>query len=627
VKRIALIFVVACHASAKPSLAHSSAMALSADGKTLFVVNPEADSVSELNLSTRTLTREILLAPAHPVLDAGGNYAPAVMPRAAALSPDGRTLYVSGERSSAVHVVDVASGAMKKSIVVGSEPIGVVVSSDGDSVFVACSQDATVVKIETSTLAITTTATVDDKPWALAWAPDGTTLLVSHFLGSAITALNSQTMTVRASWPVPDMPARGDARLAHGQARGFYDLATRPSTGEIWIAHTLLGTDTAQPALNFESTAFPALSLFATSGTFEQTLSTDAQDVPGIDGAFADVVSGPHALVFTPDGEFVLMADANSEDMLIVDAQSHAEVALVRPLPGHMPEGIVVAADGLHAYVYERTTNDVAVIALTRTADALSAAVDGAVIATLAADPMPAQVRLGQHLFNSSNSDEFALTTDHWISCATCHMEGRSDAVTWKFAQGPRDTPSNAGGVSATGFLFRTADRNQVQQYWKTINVEQGGHFDPNDAEQASQLDAITTYVNFALPLPIPPKTDASLVARGSVVFASAGCASCHSGSHYTDSGAGNPTLDLAGPIVLHDVGTCAAGDVAHEDFIGDARQACAFDTPSLRGVASTAPYLHDGSAPTLEAAIAKMGATALSAADQKALVEFLRSL
>ena len=29
--------------------------------------------------------------------------------------------------------------------------------------------------------------------------------------------------------------------------------------------------------------------------------------------------------------------------------------------------------------------------------------------------------------------------------------------MTWKFAQGPRDTPTNAGGVLDTGFLFRTA--------------------------------------------------------------------------------------------------------------------------------------------------------------------------
>jgi cytochrome c peroxidase len=56
------------------------------------------------------------------------------------------------------------------------------------------------------------------------------------------------------------------------------------------------------------------------------------------------------------------------------------------------------------------------------------------------------------------------------------------------------------------------------------------------------------------------------------------------------------------------------------------------FDTPSLSGVASTPPYLHDGSAPTLRAVLettrGKMGdITHLSPDDEDALVEYLRSL
>ena len=42
-----------------------------------------------------------------------------------------------------------------------------------------------------------------------------------------------------------------------------------------------------------------------------------------------------------------------------------------------------------------------------------------------------------------------------------------------------RVRPRFAGGMLDTGFLFRTADRSQVQDYWKTIDVEQGGFFQP----------------------------------------------------------------------------------------------------------------------------------------------------
>jgi len=612
-----------------PSAVHSSSLALSADGRLLFVVNPDADSVSVLDVRTRVLEREIALADAVPALDGAGNYAPAILPRSVALSPSGATLYVTAERANALLVVDVASGRVQSRVPVGSEPIGVVVSPAGDSVYVACSQDATVVRVDSKSLQITATAHVTSEPWALALSADGSQLFATHLLGPGVTAIDPSGMTARAPWTIPDLAARGDKRLAHGQVRGIYDAALRPGTSELWAAHLLLGTDTAQPELDFESTAFPALSLLHADGRYEQTLSSDAQDVPGVDGSFADVVSGPHALAFTPDGEYALMVAANSEDVLVVDASRRVEADLVRPLPGKLPEGIVISPDGSRAFVDQRNSADVAILRLDRSSGALEASVDGPPIARLRHDPMPETLRLGQALFNSANSGRFPITTEHWIACATCHVEGRSDAVTWLFAPGPRDTPSNAGGMLGTGFLFRTADRNQVQDYWHTINIEQGGRFDP--VAQASLLDALTAYVNQAIPLPEPPTTDAALVERGAAVFEHAGCGRCHSGARFTDSGMGNAALDLAGPVLLHDVGTCVTSgafpDVAHADVAGNAREACAFDTPSLNGVSSSAPYLHDGSAATLREAIQKMPDAPASAAELDALVEYLRSL
>ncbi|MGH7330141.1 MAG: hypothetical protein ACREJX_17485, partial [Polyangiaceae bacterium] len=186
-----------------------------------------------------------------------------------------------------------------------------------------------------------------------------------------------------------------------------------------------------------------------------------------------------------------------------------------------------------------------------------------------------------------------------------------------------------------TGFLFRTADRTSVRDYWRTINVEQGGHFDASDPGQSALLDALTAYVNFAIPFPVPPTTDAVLVAKGKDVFDGEGCGDCHAGPRFTDSGSNNPTLDLSGRITLHDVGTCVAGgdfpDVDHQDVDGNPRAACAFDTPSLNGVSSTPPYLHDGSAKTLRDAVdamtLKQGKPALPEEDANALVEYLKSL
>ncbi len=60
-------------------------------------------------------------------------------------------------------------------------------------------------------------------------------------------------------------------------------------------------------------------------------------------------------------------------------------------------------------------------------------------------DPMPAAMRDGQFLFNTANSSVVGITQNFWVACASCHIEGRTDAVTWRFLPGPRDTPSNAG--------------------------------------------------------------------------------------------------------------------------------------------------------------------------------------
>jgi hypothetical protein len=361
-------------------------------------------------------------------------------------------------------------------------------------------------------------------------------------------------------------------------------------------------------------------------------------------------------MAFSGDGKYVFVADSDSEDLLVVDAERRVEVTDVRPLPGHLPEGLVWSNG--EVYVQERNTEDVVAFRVSAGGGSVSLTQDGDPIPTLSSDPMPANLRLGQKLFFSADSDDVPITQNHWVACATCHIEGRSDAVTWLFAEGPRDTPTNAGGVLDTGFLLRTADRTQVQDYWETIDVEQGGDFHPGGSQQPL-LDAVAAYVNYALPAPVPPSLDethsisgaalASLRSQGEGVFVRSGCPTCHSGPAKTDSGNGNAALDLAGPIVgattpggvlLHDVGTCVTSgpwpDVPHDDIAGNARSACAFDTPALRGLADSAPYLHDGSAATLEDVLPVMlqastlaggSAPTLSPADRTALVEYLRGL
>jgi YVTN family beta-propeller protein len=644
---------------------HSSSLAASTDGTRLYVVHPDADSVSRLDLASRRIVQERTLSAQPPALDTAGRYEPAVSPRALALNAAGDTLYVTGQRSGRVYALDAQTLEVRKDAPVCAEPMGVLVSADDASVFIACSQDDAIVQLSASKLERTAREPSARKPWALAWAADGETLLATHFLGPGVSRFHTQPLARDALWSLADgaqpdagVPTGDRAALAlqpHGVVRGLYDAQVRPGTSELWIAHLMLGNDTPQPQLDFQRTVFPSVSILDSAGTQLARLSVQAD--PSSPQAFGDVVSGPHALAFTDDGKLAFVVDENSEDLLVIDAEQRIEAQLVRPLPGHMPEGALWTHDRL--YVQERNSEDIVAFRVERHDLEVEVLQDGPAWHSSSHDPMPAELRLGQKVFYSANSDDVPTTQNHWVACASCHLEGRSDAVTWKFSQGLRDTPTNAGGMLDTGFLFRTADRTRVQDYWQTIDIEQGGHMSADQAAQQPLLDALARFVNYAIPTPVPPSLDASyslegeglqaLRAHGREVFERMRCNDCHDGPALTDSARDNPGLDLSGPVVsaaepggvlLHDVGTCAsaddAADAAHLDIQGNAREACAFDTPQLRGLWDSAPYLHDGSAATLEDTLPSMlkasvlpdePAPLLLADDQRALIEYLRGL
>jgi cytochrome c peroxidase len=73
--------------------------------------------------------------------------------------------------------------------------------------------------------------------------------------------------------------------------------------------------------------------------------------------------------------------------------------------------------------------------------------------------------------------------------------------------------------------------------------------------------------------------------------FNKARCVACHSGAYFTDGGFHN--IGLGSQETLADVGREAV-----TNMVGDRGS---FKTPSLREVARSAPYMHDGSLETLE--------------------------
>jgi len=81
---------------------------------------------------------------------------------------------------------------------------------------------------------------------------------------------------------------------------------------------------------------------------------------------------------------------------------------------------------------------------------------------------------------------------------------------------------------------------------------------------------------------------------RGFEIFNNKGhCAECHSGWAFTDSS-------------FHDIGTAKGDDIGRGRYFSNSlKLRYAFKTPTLRDVDRRAPYMHDGSVPTLEDVIA----------------------
>jgi hypothetical protein len=134
----------------------------------------------------------------------------------------------------------------------------------------------------------------------------------------------------------------------------------------------------------------------------------------------------------------------------------------------------------------------------------------------------------------------------------------------------------------------------------------------------SGELDDLAAYVASLGTFDLSPSrpSAASLsttAAEGRTVFINAGCASCHAGTHFTRSpGGGNPA----------DIGTLKAtsGTRLNGTLAG-------IDVPTLRDAWATAPYLHDGSAATLEAAITAHAGHGLATADVTRVAAYVREL
>lgn len=111
---------------------HPCSLALSPDGKLLYVTNANSDSVTVIDVGSRSVARtlDVRLFSGAPL---GSS------PNALAVSPDGKTLYVANAADNAVAVVDPtkSKGGVRGFIPTGWYPMAVALDANGQSLFVA----------------------------------------------------------------------------------------------------------------------------------------------------------------------------------------------------------------------------------------------------------------------------------------------------------------------------------------------------------------------------------------------------------------------------------------------------------------------------------------------------------
>ncbi len=312
-----------------------------------------------------------------------------------------------------------------------------------------------------------------------------------------------------------------------------------------------------------------------------------------------------NAVVFSERGDFAYVAHRGNRTIERYDVLADTLSGSIQD-QGFAIEGLARAGDVLFADA-----------SLSRAIDAISVGdpVEAFVprdVVTTVDEPLDPTLLRGARLFNDSADPR--LSRDGYIACAHCHLDGRDDHRVWDFTdrgEGLRNTIDLLGRAGeGHGPLHWSANFDELEDFENDIRSAFRGtglmtdaaflaHEDTLGAPKrglSEDLDALSAYVRTLPALRSPFRsangelTDAAL--RGQAIFErpALGCTGCHAGSALTDSGFVSPGVPR-----LHDVGTLGPGSGMR---LGGTL--AGIDTPTLRGLWDGAPYLHDGSAPTL---------------------------
>ncbi len=605
-----------------------------------------------------------------------GSVAVGKRPAHVLVGPDGTAWVTLRGESRVVAVVGSPAGknSVAKKIEVGAEPIGMAMSDDGTRLFVATAGGARVVALSTVTGKSISELSFDvpGRPRALALidlggkpsterivvAMQNGPAFVRHVKLGSITTFDNRLVPLRGANP-GHVAAGGNVELDAWRA---ISVTVSPATGRALIPHVLVnsGDDVGgMPAEQGGGDAYGSSSA-ACSGTplrpVELAISEIGHNLrPTVpQRAVRDpfnhrqLIAGfdqPSAIAHHPSATLAFVTAAGTDNVLVVNTALPDPMAA--PLgefrTGEAPDAVAVATDGKRAFVRCEYGAAICVLKLDKINAMVSPTwlrddndapiaprlaprfLDAQPAVAFAKDALTARQRAGRRLF--THARDARVSKAGRFACATCHLEGGEDKQVWRIGDGPRQTPALAGRLVGTEpFNWKGTQTDLVGNMRQTIE-RMGGH-----GLNGKDEHALRTFLVTGLHEPANAhRRKTGLTAaqkRGQKLFfdPQVACASCHPPPFFTD-GKQHQIGTIATPAG-NDAATHCSPEVSFATLAADS----VFDTPSLLGAHATGPYLHDGSAATLEDVLAltagKMGNTAhLTTAQRSDLVAFLKTL
>ncbi|MBU6179797.1 MAG: Ig-like domain-containing protein, partial [Verrucomicrobia bacterium] len=604
---IAVHTVTVTDESATNTPPRSTEVEVDATRRTVWTVNPDHGTVTALDADSLARRFEAVVGEE---------------PRGLAIDPQGRA-WVACRRGDRIARVRTDGTTLPPiPLDYGDAPHGIVIHPAGASAFVSLSGSGEVIRIDTATGAITGRLALGPAPRALALSPDGSTLFVSRFLSGhdhgEVWRVNTATMTLAGTIRLDklggdghrDGPAEGKGTPNH-----LAGLAVTKDGSRLLVASNKMNSDKGLLVgsdLDQDNTVRNLLTLVDTA-TSEVVKSIDLDN--------SDSAS---AVAMGPLDDYIFATLQGNNDLAVfdrfdVDRSAGFGGFVTRQRVGSAPRGLAIDPVTGRLFVKNDLGRDLTVFELAGFFSSGRADFPRQSIATTPSEILPGPVLRGKRIFHHAGDPR--MSGEGYLSCATCHADGGFDGRTWDFTgrgEGLRNTTSlNGRAGTRQGNVHWSANFDEIQDFEHDIRGHFGGTGFLTDQQFASSsaplgapkagldpdLDSLAAYLASLdhgripkSPHRAPDGSPTSDALAGQAVFEREGCAVCHSGPEMTDG-------------LLHDVGTTGTTSGAR---LGGALTG--IETPTLRGLWESAPYLHDGGAGTLAEVFTATGGTRVPA-------------